>query len=678
MPLCKNELGGPIRGNDATGVSIMNVENKYAYRDRIREFPRSIAIPMGLAGLSVGAGTVGYSLHLSTHPAYHGVTTVQILTESLFRSLGFLVLSMGTVESASSLPYVLITLGRFFGLLFFSYAAVAGLSWVFAEQLRPLRIDLWSALEPLPGYDDRGHVIVCGVGDDGYAIANEALDNGRNVVAIDTTRSDQTSELKKNGAIVFEGDASHSGMLIRRARLHRASDVFVTTGSDTTNGAIVETINRWASDDSRLQVVDVTARITDRRFRQTLHEETSTIVGCHLRTYDVEEATARELLATYPVDDIDDSEQRVHVWIVGWTPLSKALVNQLLHLMHYPECIDRKLTVITHSPGETERDITTLSPGIDSDWWEDESMGEFVDELFPDIAVQSMPVSDMELLSNQSSLYDSLENHDKLTIFADHSDERSLRALVSVWEPKLADVTRDLNLDTRLVYRGSDDTNAVQTDDVQITTFTDFTSGCSIRSVRGDNRDRVAKQLALVYHLLYEQNSSPVVSDSDPDLRDSLTDIESVVKWLDSLPRTTREQYASTVWRRLPESQRESNRHAADHSAVKKRMADVLAGANNPLEETVRAIAESEHRRWCAEKILEGWEPLPRDEAERWNTERGEELLREQRYHPDIRSTESLRAEMDGEWTKDVSQVKAVLNYPDIIGYRSSFEERTK
>lgn len=653
----------------------MNGEN--AYPDRIRDFLRSIAVPVGFASLSVGPGTVGYFLYLSSQPAYRDVTTVQILSESLFRSLGFLVLSMGTVGSAAPLPYAFIALGRFFGFLFFSYAAVAGLSWVFAEQLRPLRIDFWSALESLPGYDDCSHVIVCGVGNDGYALANEALENGRNVVAIDKTQSDQTRELERKGAIVFEGDASHGDLLVHRTRLHRASDVFVTTGSDSTNGAIVETINRWVSDNTRSQVVDVTARITDRRLRKTLHKETSTIDDCHLRTYDVQEATARELLATYPIDDIDDSKQRVHVWIVGWTPLSKALVNQLLHLMHYPECIDRKLTVISRSPSEVKRDITTLFPGIDADWWEDDSMGEFVDELFPDIAIQSMPVSEMELLSNQSCLYDGLEDHDKLTIFADDSDERSLRALVSLWGPKLADVTRELNLETQLVYRSSDDITAVQTAEIQTATFTDFTSGCSIRSVRGDDRDRVARQLALVYHLLYEQDNSPVVSDSDLDLSESLTDIESVVEWLGSLPQTRREQYASAVWRQLPESQRESNRHAADHGPVKNRMADVLTDANTSTEKTVRTIAEAEHRRWCAEKILDGWEPLPPEEAERWNTENGEQKLREQRYHPDIRSTESLRAEMDGEWAKDVSQVNAVLNHPGIVGYPTFSKERT-
>ena len=92
-------------------------------------------------------------------------------------------------------------------------------------------------------------------------------------------------------------------------------------------------------------------------------------------------------------------------------------------------------------------------------------------------------------------------------------------------------------------------------------------------------------------------------------------------------------------------------------------------------DETIWKLAESEHRRWCAEKILNGWEPLPSEQKERWKTERGEQALRAQRYHPDIQPVESLRKEMDGEWNKDVSQVEAILRHPEIVSYRSNSSE---
>lgn len=651
-----------MRSDDVRGVS-----------DKIKAAIRSVVTPVIFAIASIVFGTAGYYMYLPTLPPYNDASTIQIISEGIFRSFGFLVLSMRSIESADLTAYTLITFGRLFGLIFFFYAAVAGIGLLFAKQIQQSKIRFWSVLGALPIFDDRGHVIVCGVGDNGYALATEAVENGRNVIAIDTEQNERTEDLKRKGAVVVSGDASHRNVLTKRARIRDAADIFVTTGNDDTNGAIVETIDRIAKDFSWPQVIDVTARINSHRLRQTLHDEAISTEGYYLRTFGVAEATARELLASQPIDDIDNPNERIHVWLVGWTTLSLNLLNQLLHLMHYPDGIDRQVTVITNVPSKTERDIRNISPGIRPEWWDDESMSKFVDDLFPNIDVRSLPASDMELLSDQFSLYDSLQPNDKLTIIADDPDDRSLRALISVWGPKIDNVSNELDLDTQLIYRSSDNTSRVSSlSDVQTDTYTTFVDGCSISSVRGKKRDRIARQLALVYHFLYEENPSDILPMLDSVPFDQETDIKAAIEWLKSLPQADRERYETAVWRNLPEYQRESNRHAADHAAVKDRMANVLEDVNSTVDQQIiRTLADSEHRRWCAEKIINGWEPLPDEKEERWETEEGEQALRDQRYHPDICPVESLRAEMDEEWEKDVSQVNAVLNYLKIVRHRT-------
>lgn len=644
---------------------------------QILGFARSVIAPVFFAVTSIATGTVGYLLYLQNSDAFSNSSTMQVFIEGFFRSLGFLVLSMGTISPPNSLAFALLTLGRIAGLLFFFSAAIIGLGFVFAKRLRPVKIELWSLLGRLPGFEDRGHIIVCGVGDNGYNLAVEAIRDSRNVVAIDTKRTDRTADLKAMGAVVFNADAQHEGVIARRAGLSEATDVFVTTGSDATNGAIIETINEEATNSDQPQVTDVTARIRDHRLRRALHEEASAVDSVHFQTYDVPEATAWELLAATPVDDIEDFDQRVHVWLVGWTTLSEALLKQLLHLMHYPDGVDRQVTIIATDPDQIKREINALFPGADASWWDDSSMSAFVSDLFPDIEVRQLPTSDMELLSDQTQLYELFRQRDNLTIFADDTDERSLRALISTWGPKLDQLSREFELDTRLIYRSQEDAGWTPgLTDIETTTYTNFGDGCSISSVRGEKRDRTARQLALVYHLLYDDN----LLDELPD-RESLpagidNDIESVIDWLVSLPSNERERYETTVWRDLPEYQRESNRYAAAHVAIKYRMASVID--NLPEEytdETIWKLAESEHRRWCAEKILNGWEPLPSEQKERWKTERGEQALRAQRYHPDIQPVESLRKEIDGEWNKDVSQVEAILRHPEIVSYRSNSSE---
>jgi hypothetical protein len=187
-------------------------------------------------------------------------------------------------------------------------------------------------------------------------------------------------------------------------------------------------------------------------------------------------------------------------------------------------------------------------------------------------------------------------------------------------------------------------------------------------SVCGEQRDRVARRFALIYHVLYDPDPSKLLSDIGSIGIESMDDFGTVMDWLSSLSSVNLERCEFAVWRDLPEYQRESNRHAADHARIKIRMAKIISANEDEINaETIRKLAESEHRRWCAEKILDGWEPLPDEKEDRWHNSKGEEDLRNQRYHPDIRPVKELREKMDGEWEKDTTQVKALIKNEEYI-----------
>jgi hypothetical protein len=171
-----------------------------------------------------------------------------------------------------------------------------------------------------------------------------------------------------------------------------------------------------------------------------------------------------------------------------------------------------------------------------------------------------------------------------------------------------------------------------------------------------------------VYHLQYTTNPEATLPERGSVPTDMERDFDAIMDWLTSLSPAERKRYATAVWYDLPEYKRESNRYAADHAATKHRMAAVFRGVDSSADrQVVRLLAESEHRRWCAEKILDGWEPLPETETERWETEHGQRTLRDRRLHPAIRPVDSLRAEIDGEWEKDVTQVESLLKYPNLV-----------
>ena len=86
---------------------------------------------------------------------------------------------------------------------------------------------------------------------------------------------------------------------------------------------------------------------------------------------------------------------------------------------------------------------------------------------------------------------------------------------------------------------------------------------------------------------------------------------------LDKKAKTIHERYVSTeiargitpqsnailvAWDDLPEAMRQSNRAQADHEPIK---LATLKIAKDPA--TIEALAEAEHRRWMAERVLSGW-----------------------------------------------------------------------
>ena len=101
---------------------------------------------------------------------------------------------------------------------------------------------------------------------------------------------------------------------------------------------------------------------------------------------------------------------------------------------------------------------------------------------------------------------------------------------------------------------------------------------------------------------------------------------------------------AGADWRTIAETYVQANRAAADHLAVKRNDA---AEATMPPDALVDALARVEHRRWCAERILEGWIAGP------------DNTRRHRRIHPDLAPWEALD---DATREKDRAMVRQALD----------------
>ncbi|MFB6307169.1 MAG: RyR domain-containing protein [Flavobacteriales bacterium] len=74
-------------------------------------------------------------------------------------------------------------------------------------------------------------------------------------------------------------------------------------------------------------------------------------------------------------------------------------------------------------------------------------------------------------------------------------------------------------------------------------------------------------------------------------------------------------------------------------------------------EEIVNILGQVEHRRWCMEKLLDGWESLPETKKDEWYN--NNDPFKNQKNHYCLRPFDTLP---EDEKDKDHGQVKFVLN----------------
>ena len=107
---------------------------------------------------------------------------------------------------------------------------------------------------------------------------------------------------------------------------------------------------------------------------------------------------------------------------------------------------------------------------------------------------------------------------------------------------------------------------------------------------------------------------------------------------------------ANKDWRDISETFVHANRAAADHEAVKQFDLAELAARGSQHEDALLRAAMSEHRRWCAERLLDGWRPGPRTEE-----------TRDRQLHDKLVPWSQLN---DEDKRKDADQVRAAWATP--------------
>lgn len=511
---------------------------------------------VGLAALvALGLGGVGFFSYFKVIGEPRSVLDVFYLSLQLF-----------TLESGSlvgSLPIEL-EVARLLAPTVLGYTAVKALLLIFRDQIQAHRIRFL-----------KGHVVICGLGRKGTALAREFSQAGYRVVGIDAdVLNGEIEQCKGYGAIVLPGDATDP-RLLARAGVRRSRYVFAVCGNDGANAEVGVNVREMVEARQRT-VLTCFVHVSDLELIRLLREREITTQesdAFRLEFFNVYDSGTQALVISHPPFDAKPNR---HVLVVGTTPTANALIVRIAKLWH---ALDGggssrfELTVVDRLAEDRMIALCSRHPPLnricDIETWNiDTASVDFVEGALLDGSAKRHPVT---------AVYVCLDSDAKGIAAA-----LALRQRLAERQVPIVVATRHESGLTELL-RGEDG-NSERFGNLRGFGLIDRACGTQLL-ISGTH-----EVLARATHESYvrEQRDRGATQETNPSM---------------------------VPWEKLPESLKDSNRRQADHIGVKLKAIDCriaplddwLAQLLSFTDEEVEQLARMEHARWMAERINQGW-----------------------------------------------------------------------
>ncbi len=427
----------------------------------------------------------------------------------------------------------------------------------------------------------RDHVIVCGLGDTGRAIAEQMRAAGARVVAVDLDAASVNAlAVADAGAPAIKGDA-RSAATLRIAGLRRARVLVVTTGNDITNLEIALTVAQNASVLSRAsgQLVVAPEMRTDWLFERFLRQTETSLSSKRVdfQIVNRSEISARELyrrpfFAARAAEDVSETV----IAVIGFGDLGRAVLAQGSLTGFALPGHRLQAIVLDADPDAALAKFRTLYPRSDDIITMEPIKGRLTEQepgtcgLLAKVIERGLAAVFVCLPDDADALFVATQARGML----DREERRDVPVYVRTRaRRKIADFL------------------AVGQDGPQVSDrFVPF-GDCADLIASNLIADREIDRTAQACHDAYLE---AVQGERDQD--------------------GAKEQAGRLPWPMLPELFRRSNRLFADHIAIKLRAAGLRSSpASSPrllafTQAELDGLAAHEHWRWFAERRMAGWD----------------------------------------------------------------------
>lgn len=504
-------------------------------------------------------GTIGFDQYsISTH----GLQLTPF--EALYRSLQLFVLESGALDA--SVPFTL-EIARWLAPFITFFVAIKGILLLLHSKS--------SSLLRLKKIQQ--HAIVCGLGEKGSHIATGLLKKGLDVVAIECNeQTNYLSGLEKKGAIVIIGDAYDSSIL-QQAKVQSARYLITLTNKDTKNIGIIHQAHALIMPNNTQKssiTLNCYAHVGDYDTKELFYNHALFSEGekkFNAQLFNLYDRGARMLFDSYAPDQYRPAQKEddpvVSILIFGFSPLAKSLIIHAARTGYYANGKKLSITIVDEHAEQSLASLALSKPALTQ---------------IIDVKTYDMYINGLSTIAIQgilSTLPDAVYICMKENIPAITLSHRLRQLLVNDKTPVVAGLLQQDTL-AQLLEGGNRSYNS----GIYLFPLIDKTNNCD--QVIGEQLDHEAK----------------IIHDIYCDDQFALGD--------------TREENPSLIpWENLSEGMKDSNRGQADHLSIKLRAIGLsLVEAmmqKQPLtftEQQIQILADMEHRRWMAGKLLDGWQ----------------------------------------------------------------------
>ena len=424
------------------------------------------------------------------------------------------------------------------------------------------RIDLWRVS------CWKEHAVVCGAGERGHHLALSLRKEGRQVVVVDEKEDlDSLKQLRDEGVIAIRGNVADPATLAA-ACVDTAAIVVALTPSVEAN---LEVVLAASQRKKGKKSYPVKAFAYAPRAFATMFEGQKPF--CHDKSdadnhgvecgfFDHNATAARVLANKYaPVlgPELFEEQRGARILVAGDGEVLPELLGVLIAQCQFTGPHVPHLTLLTVNEDEIARGFPIHHSQM---------------PLVADLQTRQMSMAKMLSVSLPSlARGGKMEPYDLVFVACrEDGDTLTLAATLAQQEPLTRRVVAGLTPSTRLEQKFEQYfKNRQPLAGVEL--FNLLTLGCEARDVERQELDRNARA---VHNQYFEQQKTEGKKEGDS---------------LSLYP-----------WENLRGDFRESNRSAADHTAVKMPILQL-----SQSQQTIELLAEAEHRRWMAERIVSGW-----------------------------------------------------------------------